>query len=105
MNSIWKYELKLQDTPIELTMPRGTKILHVGLQHEVVRLGLQHEVVCLWALGNSSSEHVQVTRVIRMYGTGWPISEDILLGAYIGTVLTAEGQFVWHFFDAGERND
>jgi len=81
---IWKYELRVDDR-LTVIMPRGARILSVGVQGKTI---------CLWAMVNPETAE-QELRIIAIYGTGNPLPEDP--GTFIGTVQTPP--FVWHVFE------
>ncbi len=83
--AIWKFNLEVEDTQI-IYMPKGAKILSVGLQQPDL---------CLWALVDTA-ETVQEDVFIEVYGTGNPITNNMQLRDFIGTVVA--GRFVWHVF-------
>lgn len=83
---VYKYILEGDES--EIRMPERAELLHVALQGS--RL-------CLWA--RVAKDAKEVTRTVRVVGTGWDNRAD---GVYVGTVLTASGALVWHVFDLGE---
>lgn len=83
MSVIYKYQLALVDRQF-VEMPAGSHILSVTEQHGAL---------CLWALVDPSSPPEE--RVIVIAGTGGP-APDVL--PFIGTVLMAAGNLVWHVF-------
>jgi len=62
---------------------------------QVIHVAYQHGVICLWAMVNPDA--VQVVRKFRIFGTGFDFDPNGL--NFIGTVLTADEQFVWHVFE------
>ena len=85
MQTIFKYELPIQDT-FTLTLPKGTHALHVGMQREIP---------CLWCLVDPDEDHY-VEHAMRCYGTGHPV--PAVPGHYLGTVLMRSDSLVFHFF-------
>lgn len=90
MRVIHKYQLgEIQAQNI--WMPAKAQLLHVDLQHGQL---------CLWALVDQNQPNV--SRLIRLYGTGHMLSNEQTVEQYIGTVLMHSGHLVVHVFDAGE---
>lgn len=86
---IWKFPL-YPATPVQLFLPRGAEILHVGAQDEVPTM---------WVLLDPAALHDP--REFFVYGTGHPIDEEGLV--HLGTVQTNAG-FVWHVFERAGEN-
>lgn len=87
---IWKYRLSVSMAQT-LEMPAGAELLSVHMQYEVP---------CLWAIVEVTAPTAQ--RQIIMEATGDLLGLKTSPDNFIGTVLMAGGQFVWHFFDGGE---
>jgi hypothetical protein len=86
MKKIFKYEIPVEG--VELDMPRGARIL--SCQN-------QHDNVCLWALVDPDAAKEERHFVVA--GTGHPLDDSIVVAKYLGTVVVAGGQFVWHVFE------
>lgn len=86
---IYKYQLELADTQL-VEMPANAKILSVQIQRTEI---------CLWAMVNPSDG--KISRRIFMAATGHEIRHETAFAPHIGTAQ--QGDFVWHFFDGGER--
>ncbi len=81
---IWKYTLECD---CMLTMPFGSKVLSVEVQHGKI---------CLWALVNPTEIETE-DRTFIVYGTGHEVTETNL--EFIGTTLMDNGALVWHVFE------
>ena len=88
-DTIWKFAITPGDV-IEIGMPKGAKILSVGVQYEAVHV---------WALVDPSAQTVQ--RSLRMVGTGHP-GGDLYRWKLVGMVMLRGGALVFHLFDCGE---
>lgn len=88
--AVWKFELRIADRQ-NVLMPEGWK---------TVRIEMQRGVVCLWAMVSSSSERRLYE--FRCFGTGHSIVGP--LGDHVGSVLTEDGAFVWHYFEGDHAN-
>ncbi len=89
---VFKYPLQLTDVN-HISMPKGAKLLHVGVQMDGPML---------WALVDPNQP--PAVRHIRVAGTGHPISfneADHVL-RHVGTFLVNAGTLVFHVFDFGE---
>lgn len=86
MTTIWKYKLNITDRQV-IMMPVGAKILAVQVQHGEP---------CLWARIHPNREEKK--RLIKIYGTG--NNELMDEDRYIGTFQMADGDFIWHVFEA-----
>jgi hypothetical protein len=62
---------------------------------EILKIDKQSGVIHLWAIVDI--EQAPAERIIHMVGTGDKPASD----TYLGTVVTDDGHFVWHFFDGG----
>ena len=87
MNSIYKYELEMEDEQI-LTLPLNSSILNVK--------GVDGKPQ-LYAVVDLDEEEIE-DRKILMFGTGHKI-EDNLKAHYIGTFLLYGGKGVFHVFE------
>jgi len=85
--AIWKFHLAIINLQT-IQMPKGARILSVQAQRNQV---------CLWAMVNPDPEIPSQTTEIEMHGTGHIFTEGNL--KFIGTVLTENGNFVWHVFE------
>lgn len=84
MRSVHKYPF---DNPtMEIELPRGSKVVHVGYQHGKTTL---------WVEVNLTDHVEKEKRRFQIHGTGHPIMDP--LGKYVGT--TFEGPFVWHVYE------
>lgn len=84
MQAVYKYVMGNEVATIEL--PIGAKIIH---------LAEQHGQTCMWVQVDTEAEKEK--RYFVLYGTGHP-----MLNAehtFIGTMLTAGGNLVWHVFE------
>jgi hypothetical protein len=80
---IYKFPLNFGKTKV--SMPETAKIRHVEIQHEKV---------CIWVEVEPNQPTVEWA--FSVYGTGWSIEHDE--EQWCGTVMTADGAFVWHVF-------
>lgn len=74
---------------LEVKLPEGSQILHVGLQGEKIML---------WVLVDPKSK--LCTRKILCVGTGHDVHTDSL--RYIDTVHLMDDSFILHFFEVLE---
>lgn len=88
MRTIWKFNLGAGTTIHE--MPKGAKVLSIGWQNGVA---------VIWLLVDPSAPKVR--RGFWLVGTGNQLSAAIEGFAFVGTLVGTP--FVWHVFDAGER--
>ena len=79
---IFRYEIPVDDRWHEMAVG---DILHVAARRP--------DVVEFWAF-----DRIGLSRWLRVYGTGQPITDGIV--AHHGTVITADGQLVWHLLQA-----
>lgn len=89
--AIWRYEIPL-DPKTAIKMPKGAKILFIDTQDHPLR----HPVPSVWAFIDTDEQEME-SWVIRIYGTGHVIEDDIS-DHYKGSFLTMDGAFVWHVF-------
>jgi hypothetical protein len=86
---IYKYLLPIQDK-VQMILPEGFKILHIGVQD-----GSPH----LWVLQDPDCGVPKVSLHLRIYGTGEPLPNNP--GLFLKTVQISP--FVWHVFQVGEN--
>ncbi len=86
MNTIWKYEVCLEDE-FTISMPKDAKILSVNTQNETSYL---------WAIVNTDNE--LENRKFKLFGTGQPdLNFDNL--EFIGTIICYNDRLVFHLFE------
>lgn len=90
MNTIWKFQVHQSGVRQALDMPRGAKLLH---------LGVQSGQVYIWAQVDTAAPRVR--RQFELVGTGYDLG-DVAAGDYVGTVFLQNGALVLHGFDLGE---
>jgi hypothetical protein len=83
---IYKYPLQVNDT-VAVSLPQDAELLCVQEQHGKP---------CLWALVDPTADTVQ--RVLRMAGTGHPLSDDEQR-TYLNTFQLLGGELVFHVFE------
>ena len=84
---VFKYPCPIADE-FRLELPVFAKILSFQMQRETP---------CIWTLVNP--ENKTEIREFRIFGTGHPIPEDVVLDfEYVGTAQMAGGTLVWHLF-------
>ncbi len=86
MKTIHKQHLEITGSQ-KIKLPIGSKILSVGNQNEKL---------CIWYACSTEGDIIEKNIVI--FGTGhqiWPSFD----GKFIGTVIMANGQLVWHVFE------
>jgi hypothetical protein len=88
MDTIWKYELKLQVAQT-IPMPQGAEVLTVQVQKDTI---------CLWARHNLGNQDKLIPRTFVMHGTGNEIDRHYHGEFYIGTVQL--WSYVWHVFES-----
>jgi len=84
MRTIHKYILSPYNEKVD--MLAGAKILHVGVQRGAI---------CIWAEVDTSAKFVE--RRFGVYGTGHTMPTEP--GKYIGTVMLADGDLVFHIYE------
>jgi hypothetical protein len=102
-STIHKFKISLVSRQ-KVVMPNGAVILTAQMQRDQM---------CLWAIVpfnpdpfrkttefNPNEQSVYQTRIIEVFGTGHPMDDSPR--KYISTVLTDDGDFVWHVFELGE---
>lgn len=83
-DTIWKFPLR--DVVNEVSLPKGAHILHVAEQHRQITM---------WArVDPAASTEV---RTLAVVGTGTPVPDGHVM--FVGSVLAAEGAFVFHVFE------
>ncbi len=87
---IYKYPFEIAAEVI-LELPSLARILTVQVQKGTP---------CLWAVVHPAAESQK--RVLRIYGTGLDIPENIATLAYIGSIQLADETLIFHVFDAGD---
>lgn len=88
MNRVYKYILPLEDE-VSMGLPRGSRILSVGTQP-----AFQHGI-CVWVLLDPDVKE-KVVHYFRIAGTGHPVDPEWT--RFIGTVIMANGELVFHVF-------
>lgn len=86
--AIWRYPLSAFGrnlSQVDITMPKGAVVLHVGLQLDIVTL---------WAEVDPGAP--AEARSFEIHGTGWEFQAEGR--KHLGTVITAD-QFVWHVYE------
>jgi hypothetical protein len=90
MRAVWKYAIQPDDFAVD--MPRGARILSVGVQ--------QGDAV-FWALVDP--EAPRAARRMRTVGTGHSHPDEFWQGwRFVGTVGPLHGALWFHLFDGGE---
>lgn len=89
MRTIHRYELPITDRPV-IEMPIDARILPAPPSERL------DERIEIWAEVSDDADVVR--RVFRVVGTGNPLPEDC--GQFIGTVITHQGRYVWHVYEA-----
>ena len=87
--SIWKFPIRIDDELV-IEMPRGARILHVGVQNGKPQL---------WAMVDVKAPLVDRHFAVR--GTGHP-ADGLKEVQHSGTFMMANGALVFHLFDRGE---
>jgi hypothetical protein len=90
MKRVYKYPLvygKDDVVQARLTLPKGAKIL---------KLDMQNRSETVWAVVDPGAE--QETYLVEIFATGQDLPEDIDSHTYLGTLLTRDDFFVWHYF-------
>lgn len=85
--SIWKYTLEL-DLPNLIMMPDGAEFISVQIQ-----MGN----ICMWMQVNPDAS--RVSRLFRLFGTGWEINKDDLLSHALGTIQIMNGMQIYHLYE------
>lgn len=74
-------------------IPRDAEVLHVALQADEPMV---------WYLTTDDAPLLD-ERFIQCVGTGWALPTDLTREHFLGTIIEADGGFVWHFFDPQRR--
>lgn len=85
--TIYKYGILLLENTVTITPPCDAKILKVGFQNSTI---------CMWFLVDPIAKHED--RKFHIFGTGFNIRNVEKL-TYIDSVITDNGEFVWHIFE------
>lgn len=85
MRTVHKYGIQVDDSLQDIQMPKDSTILHVDQQRNDL---------FLWA--EVRTDRKTETRTFIVHGTGHSIDHD---GHYVGTVMSAGGQLVWHVYE------
>lgn len=84
---IWKYPIATARVSV-LKIPEGAQFLHVAMQGGTITL---------WYMVDPQA--VKVERSVVVVGTGEGIHSREGSLQHLGTVLTADEDFVWHVFE------
>lgn len=87
IQTVWKYEISLRDSPTVLGIPDGARILHVDDQHGIPTL---------WMLVNPDTP--TVTRQFIVTGTGHLVPPSTYIGTAVGPI------FVWHIWELDDKD-
>ena len=94
MKTIHKYILRLEDEQ-KIQLPQDSTILSVVEQYGQLVLYVLKDAD---AVAGSPADIVEV----RIYGTGNPISDDLMNlvpeFTFLGTLNTEQGTLIWHVF-------
>lgn len=90
MKTIYRYQVPVADR-LTVQMPAGATVLSVRPSR-----GRLDDQLDVWAVVDTSAP--DEARELLVVGTGNPLPDDV--GAFVGTVLTHGGVFVWHVFEA-----
>jgi hypothetical protein len=85
--TVWKFVLPLEDNP-QVDMPSEAYVLSVDQQHGQL---------CVWALVDTSAP--SSTRTFAIRGTGHPTNDIEQTNKFLGTVLMANGNLVFHVWE------
>ena len=85
--SIWKFKLS-GEVSQKISIPKEAKILSVEIQH--------NEMV-VYAMVNTTIKETE-QRKFRIIGTGDTTDASINNYVFLGTVLMADGEYVFHVF-------
>lgn len=85
--TVWKYQLQMAQHQL-VELPRVYRPL---------KLGMQGDRLCLWIMVDPTTQKVK--RDVMIFGTGHQIASHVANDAdFVGSVITPDGQFVWHVF-------
>jgi hypothetical protein len=88
MTTVLRFPLDVSDR-VELDMPRGAQLLHVGMMRARP---------CLWALVDENSPRVR--RRFRLTATSEPIPDHLPDWKFVGSILVGANDC--HLWDLGE---
>lgn len=88
---IYKYPLEITDIQY-IAMPVDSRILSVGNQYGNVTL---------WAKVATEDQGATPMSLVRIgiFGTGNILPDDLAGAIFIGTVITENGQLIWHVWE------
>ena len=86
--SIYKYSVAIDGTDHYIDLPPESAVVHVDVQTA------PYAQVTFWAEVSLPAD-TDVTRVFRVFGTGYEIPDDY---EYVGTTL-GDRPLVWHLFE------
>jgi hypothetical protein len=87
MRIIWKFQIATARLSV-LEIPEGAQLLHVATQRETITL---------WYMVDPQALKEKKSIVVIGTGEGIHSRSDSL--THLGTVLTADENFVWHVFE------
>lgn len=90
MKTIWKYEIEPLNYPVEITVPKNSKVLSFNIQN-----GRPY----VWVLVDDEETETEI-KTFEFIGTGHSMpnyNENIY--KFIGTVLMEDGVYVFHLFE------
>src|SRR4051812_14815663 len=85
--AVFKWRVPIDD---RLHQIGGGQVVHVGAQYPD-----DYDVVTVWTI-ESRERPIDKTRQVQIYGTGHPLP---YFATHLGSVVVAEGRFVWHLFE------
>lgn len=88
--TIYRYELPLKDR-VTVRMPAFSTVIAAEASRTT------DAAIDIWAVVCTHPEVVLVEREYVIVGTGNPLPDDA--GAFVATVITHNGRFVWHVFE------
>lgn len=91
MRIVYKYPIGLNRLNV-LEIPEGAQFLHVAMQRDTPTL---------WFMVDPQA--VDEKRTFVVVGTGEGIHSRADSLTHLGTVLTSDGEFVWHIFELKQR--
>lgn len=103
MRTIHKYSVSLDKKlgllPIDIALPSGARVIHVGMKPDATDLNINFWVELEASLPDDPSD-VQKVRRYTVYGTGHDIQDgDIYMGTAVGH------NFVWHLYEVGSNDN
>lgn len=87
---IHRQELRIDDGPQVLNLPRNARVLSAGKQRGKTGISL-------WYQFRDGTPEAEEPRTFIVLGTGEPEGENLLNQEFIGTVI--DDPFVWHVFE------